>query len=218
MALALVATGCDRSAATGHDPEQPPFTVEDDIVIEHRGPPPEVLFPVRARSGVQAIDEVVDRYVGVALAGNYTQYRIMTSYKLEPVSERAFTRAWHGVERIEVLDIKPFRPRRPLPEQPATGEAASNPGVALTDAMPLDEDDDLIDPVGPGSTDPAAAPTDAWRVRLRVRVREMPRAQFLFASGQTEGVIGFLLAPEGPDGVYRVRAVGGAHNMAASDD
>ncbi len=72
--------------------------------------PPTFHFPGRVRTEDESLNKFIEQFKEVCLRGEYGQYRLKVSRRVEPLSKQQFENAWHAVKSVRIELIRKLEP------------------------------------------------------------------------------------------------------------
>lgn len=78
---------------------------------------PDFQFPESVRTFDPVLNRFIDRFARICMEGKYTEFRLMCTSRVSPLSPRRFESIFHAVKEIRVLSVirLPEMPRLPGP-------------------------------------------------------------------------------------------------------
>lgn len=78
---------------------------------------PDFVFPESVRTFDPALNRFIDRFARICMEGKYTEFRLMCTSRVSPLTARRFESIFHAVKEIRVLSVMrlPEMPKLPGP-------------------------------------------------------------------------------------------------------
>jgi hypothetical protein len=82
------------------------LTKEGNIDVDSVEEKPEIIFPQAVRSNDESLNDFLQHFTEVCLAGEYDNYRLLVSRQIEPVSKQQFEKTYRRVHHVEINLIR----------------------------------------------------------------------------------------------------------------
>jgi len=78
---------------------------------------PDFQFPESVRTYDPALNRFIDRFARICMEGKYSEFRLMCTSRVSPLSPRRFESIFHAVKEIRILSVNllPVLPKMPGP-------------------------------------------------------------------------------------------------------
>jgi len=99
--LLVCAAGCERrpdvlAEKSSDDSDRIRMNLPEDEE------PPKFYFPRRLRTRDESLNRFIEQLKQICLEGEYGQYRLKVSRRVEPLSRERFENAWHAVKSVRI--------------------------------------------------------------------------------------------------------------------